>query len=88
MTRKESLTERQQQTLEHLRRAQERGSSLVEYCSAFGLEVKERFSEAARRLKMPLASVSRRVADFEEQLGVLERSTRACCRRGTLRAPY
>ncbi len=36
------------------------------------------FSEAARRLKMPLASVSRRIADLEEQLGVrlLERSTR------------
>jgi DNA-binding transcriptional LysR family regulator len=37
------------------------------------------FSEAARRLKMPLASVSRRVADLEHQLGVrlLERSTRS-----------
>jgi len=36
------------------------------------------FSEAARRLKMPLASVSRRVAELEGQLGVrlLERSTR------------
>jgi DNA-binding transcriptional LysR family regulator len=36
------------------------------------------FSEAARRLKMPLASVSRRVAELEQQLGVrlLERSTR------------
>jgi DNA-binding transcriptional LysR family regulator len=36
------------------------------------------FSEAARRLKQPLASVSRRVADLEDQLGVklLERSTR------------
>jgi DNA-binding transcriptional LysR family regulator len=36
------------------------------------------FSEAARRLKMPLASVSRRVADLEEELKVrlLERSTR------------
>jgi DNA-binding transcriptional LysR family regulator len=36
------------------------------------------FSEAARRLKMPVSSVSRRVADLEEQLGVrlLERSTR------------
>jgi len=36
------------------------------------------FSEAARRLKMPLASVSRRVADLERELGVrlLERSTR------------
>jgi DNA-binding transcriptional LysR family regulator len=37
------------------------------------------FSEAARRLNMPLASVSRRVAELEEQLGVrlLERSTRS-----------
>ncbi len=37
------------------------------------------FSEAARRLKMPLATVSRRVADLEGQLGVrlLERSTRS-----------
>jgi DNA-binding transcriptional LysR family regulator len=36
------------------------------------------FSEAARRLKQPLASVSRRVADLEDQLGIklLERSTR------------
>jgi DNA-binding transcriptional LysR family regulator len=36
------------------------------------------FSEGARRLKLPLASVSRRVADLEDQLGVklLERSTR------------
>src|SRR6266481_6604016 len=35
------------------------------------------FSEAARRLKMPTSTVSRRVADLEEQLGVrlLERST-------------
>jgi DNA-binding transcriptional LysR family regulator len=37
------------------------------------------FSEAARRLRMPLASVSRRVADLEAELGVrlLERSTRS-----------
>jgi hypothetical protein len=40
-TKSKSLTERQQQALEHLRKAQERGSSLVEYCSAFGLEVKD-----------------------------------------------
>jgi DNA-binding transcriptional LysR family regulator len=37
------------------------------------------FSEAARRLKMPLASVSRRIAELEAELGVrlLERSTRS-----------
>jgi DNA-binding transcriptional LysR family regulator len=36
------------------------------------------FSEAARHLKMPTSTVSRRVADLEDQLGVrlLERSTR------------
>lgn len=36
------------------------------------------FSEAARRLKMPVSTVSRRIADLETQLGVrlLERSTR------------
>src|ERR1700730_7078683 len=37
------------------------------------------FSDAARRLKMPTTTVSRRVADLEDQLGVrlLERSTRS-----------
>jgi DNA-binding transcriptional LysR family regulator len=36
------------------------------------------FSEAARRLKMPVSTVSRRVAELEDELGVrlLERSTR------------
>jgi DNA-binding transcriptional LysR family regulator len=36
------------------------------------------FSEAARRLKMPISTVSRRVAELEDELGVrlLERSTR------------
>ena len=37
------------------------------------------FSEAARLLKMPTSTVSRRVADLEDELGVrlLERSTRS-----------
>ena len=36
------------------------------------------FSEAARRLKMPVSTVSRRVTELEDQLGVrlIERSTR------------
>jgi DNA-binding transcriptional LysR family regulator len=37
------------------------------------------FSEAARRLRMPVSTVSRRIAELEDQLGVrlLDRSTRA-----------
>jgi DNA-binding transcriptional LysR family regulator len=37
------------------------------------------FSEASRRMKVPLSTVSRRIADLEDQLGVqlLERSTRS-----------
>jgi DNA-binding transcriptional LysR family regulator len=37
------------------------------------------FSEAARRLKMPISTVSRRIAELEDQIGVrlLERSTRS-----------
>jgi DNA-binding transcriptional LysR family regulator len=37
------------------------------------------FSEAARRLKMPIQTVSRKIADLEQELGVrlLERSTRS-----------
>src|SRR5580658_901050 len=37
------------------------------------------FSEAARRLKMPISTVSRRIAELEDELGVrlLERSTRS-----------
>ena len=37
------------------------------------------FSEAARRLKLPVSTVSRRIAELEDQLGVrlIERSTRS-----------
>jgi DNA-binding transcriptional LysR family regulator len=37
------------------------------------------FSEAARRLKMPVSTVSRRIAELEDELGIrlLERSTRS-----------
>src|SRR5258708_28592603 len=37
------------------------------------------FSEAARRLRMPISTVSRRIAELEDQLGtrLLERSTRS-----------
>ena len=37
------------------------------------------FSEAARRLKMPVSTVSRRIVDLEDQLGLrlIERSTRS-----------
>jgi hypothetical protein len=37
------------------------------------------FSEAARRLNMPVSTVSRRITDLEDQLGVrlIERSTRS-----------
>src|SRR5205807_4789089 len=37
------------------------------------------FSEAARRLKIPVSTVSRRIVELEDQLGVrlLERSTRS-----------
>src|SRR5262249_23807158 len=37
------------------------------------------FSKAARRLKMPTSTVSRRIADLEQELGVrlIERSTRS-----------
>src|ERR1700758_10733 len=51
-------------------------NSLVMF--AKGVEANS-FSEAARRLKMPISTVSRRIGELEDQLGVrlLERSTRS-----------
>jgi hypothetical protein len=40
----EQLTEREQQVLDHLRKARELGSTLVEYACAFGLNVKELYA--------------------------------------------
>lgn len=38
MTPTDSLTEREKTALEHLQKAQELGSTLTEYCAAFGVE--------------------------------------------------
>ena len=42
--RAEKLTERQRTTLEHLKQAQELGSSLSNYATAFGLNVKQLYN--------------------------------------------
>jgi hypothetical protein len=42
--RAERLTERQRATLEHLRHAQELGSTLSDYAAAFSLNVKELYN--------------------------------------------
>jgi membrane protease YdiL (CAAX protease family) len=52
-----SLTERQQQALEHLRKAQERGYSLVEYCSTVGLEKASRYFRRSMQTKKPWAAI-------------------------------
>src|SRR5688500_9399858 len=38
MTAMDSLTEREKTALEHFQKAQELGSTLTEYCAAFGVE--------------------------------------------------
>ena len=45
----EPLTEREQQALEHMRKAQELGTTLKEYASRFGLYVKQLY-----QLRKPL----------------------------------
>jgi hypothetical protein len=49
MTTTESLTEREQQALEHMRKAQELGTTLKEYASRFGLDVQKLY-----QLRKPL----------------------------------
>jgi hypothetical protein len=45
----ETLTEREQQALEHMRKAQELGTTLKEYASRFGLDVQQLY-----QLRRPL----------------------------------
>lgn len=49
MTRTQSLTERERQALEHMRKAQELGTTLKEYASRFGLDVQKLY-----QLRKPL----------------------------------
>lgn len=49
MTTTESLTEREQEALEHMRKAQELGTTLKEYASRFGLDVQKLY-----QLRKPL----------------------------------
>src|SRR5437879_1347497 len=49
MTTTESLTEREQEALEHMRKAQELGTTLKEYASRFGLDVQQLY-----QLRRPL----------------------------------
>lgn len=49
MASTQSLTEREQQALEHMRKAQELGITLKEYASKFGLEVQQLY-----QLRKPL----------------------------------
>jgi hypothetical protein len=49
MTTTQPLTEREQQALEHMRKAQELGTTLKEYASRFGLDVQKLY-----QLRKPL----------------------------------
>jgi hypothetical protein len=49
MTTTQSLTEREQEALEHMRKAQELGTTLKEYASRFGLDVQKLY-----QLRKPL----------------------------------
>jgi len=51
MTTTEQLTEREQQVLDHLRKARELGSTLVEYASGIGLDVKELYTVRQRLVR-------------------------------------
>jgi DNA-binding transcriptional LysR family regulator len=64
---------------ESARRAERRTADLNSLVIFAQVVESNSFSAAARRLKMPTSTVSRRIADLEEQLGLrlLERSTRS-----------
>ena len=65
----EQLTEREQQALEHLRRANELEVSLAEYARSFDLELKQLYSakqSIAKKGLLPWQEASDKLADFVE----------------------
>ena len=63
MTTTESLTEREQEALEHMRKAQELGTTLKEYASRFGLDVQKFY-----QLRKPLVRKGARGPDTDRAI--------------------
>jgi len=56
MTPTDSLTVREKTSLEHLQKAEELGSTLTEYCSAFGVERKALYAMKQQLVKKGVLS--------------------------------